>query len=421
MNKQKVKMAYKGSTILRKTLTMILAGGQGERLFPLTKVRTKPSVPFGGKYRIIDFTLSNCLNSGLRKIYVLTQYKSDSLNKHLYEAWNIFNPELNEFIYSIPPQFKISNNWYLGTANAIHQNFNLIEDDPYDWVLLLSGDHIYKMDYLKMIQYHIEKKSHLTLSAINIPKEQANRFGVIEIDNNYKVQSFVEKPAHPPSIPDDPNSSFVNMGIYIFSVHALKEVMSKMEADKIKNHDFGKDVIPYMIKNNYNVYAYRFVDENKKEKPYWVDVGTIDSYYAASMDLISVNPHFNLYDNEWPLRTKQLQYPPAKTVSHEGERVGRAFNSLISDGTIISGGLVERSILGFNVRVNSYTYITDSIIMDNCKIGRHSRIRRAIIDKNVTIPEGTEIGFDIETDKKRFTVSDTGIVVIPKNYVFNSM
>ncbi len=411
-------MAYTGSTILRKTLTMVLAGGQGERLFPLTKERTKPSVPFGGKYRILDFALSNCLNSGFRKIFVLTQYKSDSLNRHLFEAWSIFNPELGEFIYSIPPQFKTSNNWYLGTANAIQQNFNLLSDGPYEWLLILSGDHIYKMDYLKMVQHHIEKNTHLTISAIDVPKSQASRFGVLQIDPTYKVESFVEKPKSPPAIPDKPAYSFVNMGIYVFNIAALKEVMFKMEQEKISNLDFGKDIIPYMIKNNYKVQAYRFVDENKKDEPYWIDVGTIDSYYAASMDLISVDPHFNLYDNDWPLRTQQQQYPPAKTVSHEGERVGRAFNSLISDGTIISGGLVERSIIGFNVRVNSYSYITDSIIFDNCNIGRHTRIRRAIIDKNVIVPEGTEIGFDTEADKNRFTVSDTGIVVIPKNYVF---
>lgn len=411
-------MALTGSTILRKTVTMILAGGQGERLFPLTKDRTKPSVPFGGKYRIIDFTLSNCLNSGLRKIFVLTQYKSDSLSRHLYEAWSIFNPDLGEFIYSIPPQFKTSNNWYLGTANAIQQNFNLIEDEHYDYVLLLSGDHIYKMDYLKMLQYHIEKDSQLTIASIEVPKSTANRFGVVEIDPDYKVKSFVEKPKNPPTIPDKPAFSFVNMGIYVFSVNALKDVMVNMEKEKIGNHDFGKDVIPYMIKNGYNVHSYRFIDENKKADPYWVDVGTMDSYYAASMDLITVDPHFNLYDFDWPLRTRQLQYPPAKTISHEGERVGRAINSLISDGTIISGGLVERSIIGFNVRVNSYSYVTDSIIFDNCKIGRHARIRRTIIDKNVVIPEGVEIGFDTETDKQRFTVSDTGIVVISKNYQF---
>ena len=411
-------MAYTGSTILRKTLTMVLAGGQGERLFPLTKDRTKPSVPFGGKYRIIDFALSNCLNSGFRKIYVLTQYKSDSLNRHLYEAWNIFNPELREFIYSIPPQFKISNNWYMGTANAIRQNFNLLEDEHYDWLLILSGDHIYKMDYLKMIQHHIEKGAHLSLAAIDVPKRQASRFGVIEVDANYKVSSFIEKPKSPPTIPDKQDHSFVNMGIYVFNIAALKEVFAKMEKEKIPDHDFGKDIIPFMLKNDYQVQAYRFIDENKKDEPYWIDVGTIDSYYAASMDLINVSPHFNLYDFDWPLRTQQQQYPPAKTVSHEGERVGRAINSLVSDGTIISGGLVERSIVGFNIRVNSYTYITDSIIFDNCSIGRYARIRRTIIDKNVVVPEGTEIGFDLDSDRKKFTVSDTGIVVIPKNYIF---
>ncbi len=411
-------MPTSGASILRETLTMILAGGQGERLFPLTKERTKPSVPFGGKYRIIDFALSNCLNSGLRKIYVLTQYKSDSLNRHLYEAWNIFNPELQEFIRSVPPQQKISNNWYTGTANAIFQNLNLISDGNFKRLLVLSGDHIYKMDYLRMIQYHEEKKADLTISSIEVPKDQASRFGVLEVDKELKIISFVEKPKDPPTLPTNPELSFVNMGIYIFRTEVIKDVLSKMHADGISNEDFGKHIIPYMIKSGYNVFSYEFVDENRKNKPYWVDVGTLDSYYAASMDLISVDPFFNLYDNHWPLRTKQLQYPPAKTLSHEGERVGRVYNSLVTDGTIVSGGLVERSIVGYNVRVNSYTYITDSIIMDNCNIGRHSRIRRAIIDKNVVIPEGTEIGFDPDIDKKRFKVSDTGIVVIPKDYRF---
>lgn len=412
-------MAITGSSILRNTLTMILAGGQGERLYPLTKERTKPSVPFGGKYRIIDFALSNCLNSGLRKIYVLTQYKSDSLNRHLYSAWNIFNPELSEFIYSVPPQLKVSNNWYLGTANAIQQNFNLMHDDwDYQYLLVLSGDHIYKMDYLKMIQYHLDNNADLTIASIEVEKSIANRFGVIEINKSYKVKSFVEKPDKPPVIPDKPEYSFANMGIYVFNIAVLKDAINTMEKEKIPNLDFGKDVIPYMIKKGHSIYAYKFEDENKKDIPYWVDVGTIDSYYAASMDLISVNPLFNLYDSAWPLRTKQLQFPPFKTVSHEGERVGRAFNSLITDGSIVSGGLVERSILGFNVRVNSYAYVTDSIIFDNCNISRHARVRRAIIDKNVVIPEGAEVGFDIDSDKKKFTVSETGIVIIPKNYKF---
>ena len=411
-------MRYPGSSLLRDTLTMILAGGQGQRLDPLTKYRTKPSVPFGGKYRIIDFALSNCLNSGMRKIYVLTQYKSDSLTRHLFEAWSIFNPALGEFIYTVPPQFKTSNNWYLGTANAIHQNMNLIHDSEFKRVLILSGDHIYKMDYLKMLTYHTDKKADLTIASIEYPQVQASRFGVIGVDEEYKVKMFIEKPKDPPSIPDKPDFSFVNMGIYIFEAQILAEVLEEMESKKIENTDFGKHVIPYMIKNGYSIYSYKFVDENDKEEPYWVDVGTIDSYYAASMDLINVNPIFNLYDTHWPLRTMQYQYPPVKTLSHEGERVGRAYNSLVTDGTIISGGLVERSILGPNVRVNSYSYITDSIIMNNVNIGRYAHIRRTIIDKNVIIPPGTEIGFDVEQDKKRFKVSETGIVVIPKNYKF---
>ncbi len=411
-------MAFKGSSLIRKTVTMILAGGQGERLSPLTKFRTKPSVPFGGKYRIIDFALSNCLNSGLRKIYVLTQYKSDSLSEHLHEAWNIFNHELGEFIYSIPPQQKIGNNWYTGTANAILQNMNLISPKKAKNILVLSGDHIYKMDYLKMVEYHMEKKADLSIASLYVPIDQANRFGVLNIDENYRVVNFIEKPENPPEAPDKPGYSFINMGIYIFNSEVLQEVFQNMEKKELPHDDFGKHVIPYMIKEGYNVRSYRFVDENQKEEPYWVDVGTIDSYYAASMDLISVAPFFNLYDEHWPVRAKRVLYPPAKTISHEGERIGRALNSLITDGTIISGGLVERTIIGPNVRINSYSYITDSIIFDNCNIGRHSRIRRCIIDKNVVVPPGTEIGFDPEKDAQRFKVTETGIVVIPKNYVF---
>lgn len=396
---------------------MILAGGQGERLHPLTAVRSKPAVPFGGKYRIIDFTLSNCLNSGLRKIYVLTQYKSDSLNQHLYEGWNIFKAELGEFIYSIPPQLKLSGDWYLGTANAIFQNKNLISPDKAKWILILSGDHIYKMDYFKMIQYHIDKKAELTIATIKYDVDQARRFGVLATDDDNLVVDFQEKPRVPIEIPGEPGLCNVNMGIYVFNSEALLEVLEQDDKNPNSSHDFGKDVIPTMISQKRRVYAWPFVDENKASKPYWRDIGTIDSYYAASMDLISVTPEFNIYDKEWPIRTFQAQYPPMKTISHEGERVGRALNSLVCDGTIISGGLVERSIIGHGVRVNSYSYITDSIIMDNVVIGRHAQIRRAIIDKNVIVPPGYIIGFDPEKDKEKFTVSETGIVVVPKNAV----
>ena len=410
-------MISPGSSILRDTVTVILAGGQGERLHPLTAVRSKPAVPFGGKYRIIDFALSNCLNSGFRRVYVLTQYKSDSLNMHLYEAWSIFNPELGEFIYSVPPQRKLNNEWYLGTANAIHQNLNLFSDKKAKWVLILGGDHIYKMDYLKFLDNHIDKSADLSIASIEVPKDEASRFGIIGVDADYNVLSFIEKPSNPPQIPDKPGYSFVNMGIYVFNANVLREVLQEMEAKKIKNHDFGQHVIPYMIESKLKVVAYKFLDENKKNQPYWKDIGTLDSYYAANMDLISVIPEFNLYDPDWPLRTYQYQYPPAKTVSHEGERVGRTLNSLVCDGTIVSGGLVERSLLGSNVKVNSYSYVTDSIIMNNVTIGRHARIRRAIIDKNVVIPEGYEVGIDPEGDRKKFTVTDTGIVVIAKNMI----
>lgn len=410
-------MISPGSSILRDTITVILAGGQGERLYPLTAVRSKPAVPFGGKYRIIDFALSNCLNSGLRRIYVLVQYKSDSLNMHLFEAWSIFNPELGEFIFSVPPQRKMNNEWYLGTANAIYQNLNLFTDKKAKWVIILGGDHIYKMDYLKFLDNHINRDADLSISCIEVPKDQASRFGIVGIDDKYNVQSFIEKPPVPPEIPDKKGYSFVNMGIYVFKASVLREVLLEMESKKIKALDFGQDVIPYMVKSDLKVIAYRFIDENKKVQPYWRDIGTLDSYYAANMDLISVTPEFNLYDSDWPLRTYQYQYPPAKTVSHEGERVGRTLNSLVCDGTIVSGGLVERSILGANVRINSYSYITDSILFHNVWVGRHARIRRAIIDKNVVVPEGYEIGFDPEEDKKKFTVTDTGIVIIPKNMV----
>lgn len=410
-------MEFSASVILRNTITMILAGGQGERLYPLTAVRSKPAVPFGGKYRIIDFTLSNCLNSGLRRIYVLTQYKSDSLNQHLYEGWNIFQAELGEFIYSIPPQLKLSGDWYLGTANAIYQNKNLIYPDKAKWILILSGDHIYKMDYFKLIQYHIQKDAELTIATIKYDVDQARRFGVLATDENQQIVDFQEKPRVPIEIPNEPGYCYVNMGIYVFNAEALIDVLETDDKNPNSSHDFGKDVIPAMINQKRKIYAWHFIDENKSPKPYWRDIGTIDSYYAASMDLISVTPEFNIYDKEWPIRTFQAQYPPMKTISHEGERVGRALSSLVCDGTIISGGLVERSILGHGVRVNSYSYITDSIIFDNVVIGRRAKIRRAIIDKNVIIPEDYEIGFDPEKDKQKFTISETGIVVIPKNTV----
>lgn len=412
-------MKSQGSSILRDTVTMILAGGQGQRLSPLTKYRSKPAVPFGGKYRIIDFALSNCLNSGFRKIYVLTQYKSDSLTQHLYEAWSIFNPELGEFVYSVPPQRKQNNDWYLGTANAIFQNKNFFYSKKVKWVLILSGDHIYKMDYLKLLLYHSNNDADVSIACINVPQNEANRFGIVGINKNYEVESFIEKPDNPPTIPDSPNESFVNMGIYVFNAELLTGVFDEMENKNLCTDDFGKDIIPYLVQSNKKVLAYKFKDENKKERPYWRDIGTIESYYEASMDLIRVSPEFNLYDSDWPIRTYQYQFPPGKTVWYEGKRVGETLNSLICDGTIVSGGHVERSLIGPNVKINSFSEIKDSIIMNNCNIGRHSKIRNAIIDKNVIVPENSVIGYNLEEDSKRFTVSDSGIVIIAKNQILS--
>ena len=411
-------MTSPGSSFLRDTVTMILAGGQGQRLSPLTKYRSKPAVPFGGKYRIVDFPLSNCLNSGLRRIYVLTQYKSDSLTQHLYEAWSIFNPELHEFIYSVPPQRKLNNDWYLGTANAIYQNKNLFSSNrKVKWVLILGGDHIYKMDYLKLLQYHSNQNADVSISCVEVPQNEASRFGIVGTNSKYEVESFVEKPDNPPAIPGSPGNSFVNMGIYVFNADLLSNVFEEMESKKIRTDDFGKDIIPYLVGSNRKVLAYKFRDENKKANPFWRDIGTIESYFDASMDMIRVSPEFNLYDTDWPIRTYQYQYPPGKTVWYEGKRVGETLNSLICDGTIVSGGHVERSLIGPNVKVNSYSQIRDSIIMNNCNIGRHAKIKNTIIDKNVTVPENYEIGYDLESDKKKFKVSDSGIVVIAKNQV----
>lgn len=405
------------STMFRKTLTIILAGGQGERLYPLTKDRSKPAVPFGGKYRIIDFTLSNAINSGFRKIYLITQYKSQSLDTHIREGWSFLNGELGEFIYSIPPQFRTSNHWYQGTADAIFQNLHILQDENPEYIIILSGDHIYKMDYLKMLQYHIAQKADLTVSGIEIEIDQAHQFGVMVVDDSNRVIEFQEKPKVPKPLPHKQDTCYVNMGIYIFSAQALARVLVEDAKKKDSQHDFGKNIIPSML-NSHKVMAYNFEDENKAGRPYWRDIGTLDSYYACSMDFVSVTPVFNLYDADWPIRTHQGQYPPAKMVFNEtteNNRVGVALDSIVSGGCIISGGKIVRSLLSPNVRIHSYSYIEESILFNNVSIGRHAKVRRAIIDKNVIIPEKYEIGYNLEEDKKKFFVTPSGIVVIAKN------
>ena len=396
-----------------------MAGGKGERLYPLTRDRAKPAVPFGGVYRIIDFTLSNCVNSGIRKLHVLTQYKSISLARHIRMGWNIFDAELGEFIEILPAQQRIDEHWYLGTADSIYQNTYTIEMENPDYVLILAGDHIYKMNYSDMFEFHKEKNADLTVSVVEMVKEKAFQLGVVEIDEQSRLIGFEEKPEVPRTIPGDPEHVLVSMGIYIFNKDVLEKELITDSQKKDSIHDFGKDIVPSMI-NRCRVFAYNFKDENKKQAKYWRDIGSIDAYWEANMDLAQVSPEFNLYDNDWPIRTYQEQFPPVKTVFAGGEdpeRMGVALDSMVSNGCIISGGKVLRSILSPNVRVNSFAEVIDSIVMERVEIGRHARIRRAIIDKDVTIPQGMEIGYNLEEDKKRFTITPSGIVVVAKGTV----
>ncbi len=396
-------------------LAMILAGGKGERLHPLTIHRAKPAVPFGGIYRIIDFTLSNCINSGIRKIAVLPQYKSLSLDKHLRLAWNFFSGELNEYIISVPPQQRVGDKWYQGTADAIYQNIYMIEKDAPDHLMVLAGDHIYKMDYSEMFRFHKDKNADATVAAIEMPRAMASSFGIVEVDRDYRIIGFEEKPRNPKPIPGRPDLAFASMGVYLFNT---KKAIEHLEFDALRDtaHDFGRNIIPQMMKSD-RVYAYNFEDENKKEAKYWRDVGTIDAYWEANIDLVNVDPQLNLYDKAWPIRTYQSQNPPAKFVfaqEEKGGRLGIALDSIVAHGCIVSGGRVQNSVLSPNVRVNSYSEVHESILMENVEIGRHCRIRKAIIDKDVTIPPETEIGYNLEQDRKRYHVTSSGIVVIAK-------
>lgn len=403
---------------MRNVLTFIMAGGKGERLSPLTKDRAKPAVPFGGIYRIIDFTLSNCINSGLRKIHVLTQYKSYSLTRHISRGWNVLNSELGEYIDAIPAQQRVDDQWYKGTADSIYQNIYAIEDEKPGYVLILAGDHVYKMDYREMIEFHKDKGADLTISVIEVPKEKAGEFGVCELDKDSRVKNIIEKPKKAVEKITGGKFIYASMGIYIFNTDALEEVLEKDAKDEKSSHDFAKNIIPMMLSSG-NVFAFNFKDEKSSQAKYWRDVGSMDAYFKANMDLIQVVPLMNLYDKEWPFRTYQEQYGPAKTVwiEEDSHRIGMALNSIISNGCIISGGKVKSSILSPDVRINSFSEVEDSILMQGVEIGRYAKIRRAIIDKNVKVPQKMEIGYSIEEDKKRFTVTESGIVVIPKGMI----
>ena len=397
---------------MKKVLAMVLAGGRGERLYPLTRDRAKPAVPFGAIYRIIDFTLSNCLNSEIRRIYALTQYKSISLHRHIQLGWNILSAPLGEFIEVIPAQQRINEHWYQGTADAIFQNFYTLQREKPDLVLILSGDHVYKMDYRKMIDFHLEKNADLTVATIRMDRQLSREFGVIEVDKDWRIIGFQEKPEEPKTIPGDPEGILASMGVYVFNTEILVRRLIE-DARSDSTHDFGKDIIPLMIGRD-RIFAFDFRQGDQGGSGYWRDVGTIDAYFEANMDLISVSPQLNLYDPQWPIFTYQSPYPPAKTVLAEEGRVGTAINSIVSNGCIISGGSVKRSILSPRVVIHSYAEVEDSIFLEGVDVGRHAKIRKAIIDKEVQIPPGVEIGYNLDEDAKRFTVTGPGIVVVPK-------
>jgi glucose-1-phosphate adenylyltransferase len=388
---------------------MVLAGGVGERLYPLTKERAKPAVYFGGPYRIIDFTLSNCLNSGLRRIFIALQYKSLSLTRHLRFGWSVVADELGEFVEVLHPQKRVGEHWYQGTADAVFQNLYSIQREGPRHLIVLSGDHVYKMDYARMLRYHLERGAGATIAVIEVGSGEAHRFGIMQVDGQDRLTGFLEKPRH---LPD--GQHLASMGIYIFDMNVLVPALEE-DARAATSHDFGKDIIPALVSSNVPVYAYRFTDENKKAAKYWRDIGTLDAYYEANMDLCRVNPEFNLYDPEWPIRTHQVQAPPAKFVfADEGRRVGQSLDSLISAGCIISGSTIRGSVLCPNVRVHSFCAVDESILMPGVRVGRHARLRRVIVDRDVFIPRGAQIGFNDDEDRRRHTVTDRGIVIVTK-------
>ena len=411
-----------GSLARRNVLTMILAGGQGERLFPLTKDRAKPAVPFGGRYRIIDFVINNFINSGFFKIKILTQFKSNSLIEHITRTWRLV-PEIGQYVDVVPAQMRRGPFWFRGTADAVFQNLELIFDERPEYVCVFGGDHIYKMDVNQMLQDHINNDADLTIATIPVPVSEAHHFGVVEIDDDYRVTGFVEKPKEgAKTIPGRPDMILASMGNYIFKANVMIDVLQR-NALRNAGVDFGKEIIPEMYPRM-KVFAYDFATnyipgEDPINQGYWRDVGTIDSYFAAALDLVAVTPLFNLYNPLWPIVSAPLHQPPAKFVfaDSKSQRIGIATDSLVSDGSIISGGTINRCVLHPRVRINSYADVDEAILMDGVEVGRHCRIRRTIIDKGVKIPPGTSIGYDLEHDRQRFTVTDSGIVVVPKGAV----
>lgn len=403
------------SLMTKNTYAMILAGGRGSRLYQLTDWRAKPAVPFGGKFRIIDFVLSNCVNSGIRRIGVATQYKSHSLLQHIQRGWSFLNGKFSEFIDVLPAQQWMEESWYEGTADAVFQNLDILRDTKPDYVLVLAGDHVYKMDYGKLLAFHAEKNADMTVACIEVPIEDAKAFGVMGVNSESRVVSFSEKPDNPAAMPGNPEIALASMGIYVFNTKFLVEQLVRDSDDPNSTHDFGKDIIPHLMSAGYRVFAQSFEDSCVRDEggnSYWRDVGTIDSYWEGNMELTKVIPDLNMYDKEWPIWTHQEQLPPAKFVFDEDERRGMAVDSLVSGGCIISGASVSRSLLYSNVKIDSFTTIEDSVLLPNVDVGRNVKIRRAVIDKNCVIPEGLVVGYDPEEDAKRFHVSKKGITLI---------
>ncbi len=404
--------------LMKDTLCILMAGGKGERLYPLTKTRAKPSVRFAGIYRIVDFTLSNCLNSNIRRIYVLTQYRSLSLDRHIRLGWNIFNHELGEFIECVPPQQRNVDRWYRGTADSIYQNIYILQRERPKRVLILSGDHVYKMNYNDMLAFHIEKGAELTVAGVEAPRSQARAFGVIGCDNDFSITTFEEKPAHPKPVPGKPDTSFVSMGVYIFETEALvRQVISDAKKSE-SSHDFGKDVVPAMIGSG-KVFVHNFKEANNEGSRYWRDIGTLDAYWEANIDVSSAYPNCNLYDPLWPIRTYQEQVPPAKIVKPTEDSLKDKWNSnivdsIISGGCVIKGSSVRRSVLSPNVSIDCGSVVEESVLLDGATVGKGARLKKVILDHQVVIPDGFTIGYDVEEDCRRFSISPAGIVVVPK-------
>jgi len=405
------------SSMTKSTYAMILAGGRGSRLYNLTDWRAKPAVPFGGKFRIIDFVLSNCVNSGIRRIGVATQYKSHSLLQHIQRGWSFLNGKFGEFIDVLPAQQWVEEFWYKGTADAVFQNIDILCQSRPDYVLVLAGDHVYKMDYGKMLACHVENKADMTVACINVQLSDASEFGVMGVDDASRVIDFTEKPKNPTPIPGSPGRALASMGIYIFSTKFLCRLLERDAEQPDSSHDFGKDIIPYLVAENYRVIAHRFEDSCVNMNgvlPYWRDVGTIDAYWEANMELTKVTPDLNMYDQNWPIWTHQEQLPPAKFVFDDHNRRGMAVDSLVSGGCIVSGAYLRRSLLFSNVHVHSYSNVEDSVLLPNVTISRRAKLKRVVVDKNCVIPEGLTVGFNPENDKKVFFVTPKGVTLITR-------